>query len=359
MENQKMENLMKDGPKQYDALVIGGGPVRASLADDQLMKLVSHLTKPRPIVYWFDYLASYTLGVVSLWGAIQTSNLWIKAALFVLGVLSFYRTNGFLHEIVHQRNQKFMKIFAPVWNLCTGSLFFLPSNYYLCHIQHHQKQHYGTSSDPQYPNFKDGKPHPLLFVLIQTIVTPLFFAIRSLLIAPISFVVPKFRRFTLSHLSAFADPGFVSRYSEKELKQILISELMHLCIWGSIALAVSTGLLSMELFYMWLAVVVSVYSLNGFRILGEHKYDFGSSDKSLTKDEEFFDSYNYTSIFSEILYTTGLRYHALHHYAPAIPYHNLPKAHRVIMKNVNPSSSYKNANSRSHLINVTRLLFKR
>jgi fatty acid desaturase len=37
----------------------------------------------------------------------------------------------------------------------------------------------------------------------------------------------------------------------------------------------------------------------------------------------------------------GLRYHALHHYFPGIPYHNLPKAYRRVVAHLPVAEDYK------------------
>ena len=51
----------------------------------------------------------------------------------------------------------------------------------------------------------------------------------------------------------------------------------------------------------------------------------------------------------------GLRYHALHHLLPGVPYHNLGEAHRRIASALDAKSLYFSANYRSLIGLVSRL----
>ena len=72
----------------------------------------------------------------------------------------------------------------------------------------------------------------------------------------------------------------------------------------------------------------------------------------------FLNTYNYTKggILIDLLYNTGLRYHALHHYLPQIPYHNLPKAHRILVQNLAPDSLYHSVEAKGHIANIRSLV---
>jgi fatty acid desaturase len=51
----------------------------------------------------------------------------------------------------------------------------------------------------------------------------------------------------------------------------------------------------------------------------------------------------------------GLRYHALHHLFPTLPYHALGEAHRRIVAHVAPSSSYHRANEPTMAVALWKL----
>jgi len=46
-------------------------------------------------------------------------------------------------------------------------------------------------------------------------------------------------------------------------------------------------------------------------------------------------------ILHELLFPVGMRYHALHHMMPGMPYHNLGHAHRRLMAELGPDSPYR------------------
>ena len=48
-----------------------------------------------------------------------------------------------------------------------------------------------------------------------------------------------------------------------------------------------------------------------------------------------------------LLFPVGLRYHALHHLFPALPYHRMGTAHRRLMQNLPPDSPYRAVNHTS------------
>ncbi len=322
----------------------------------EIKELLADYKDPIAWIYWTDYLVFVALGFSTLIYSVLLTNPWLSMLSLLISLLSFYRALGFIHETVHQKNRRFMKRFVPVWNIFSGSLFFVITFYYQCHLHHHSRLHYGTPSDPQYANFIERKPPVLFFLVVQSVLAPVFFAVRALIIAPLSLLVPSTRPFVLRYLSSFAQPGYEARYSRKDERQIARYEIAHLLIWAGIFLAFYLGYIDHRLVLHWLFLLFGVFALNSFRILGEHKYDYGNMDQRRSPQEVFFDSYNYTPLISELLYTTGLRYHALHHLVASIPYHNLPKAHRAIVDKMGSGSAYASVSSTSHLKNVYALL---
>jgi fatty acid desaturase len=55
----------------------------------------------------------------------------------------------------------------------------------------------------------------------------------------------------------------------------------------------------------------------------------------------------------------GLRYHALHHYFPGIPYHNLPAAWKKISVAIPPDAVYHQSRSRGLAYSLFALVTKR
>jgi fatty acid desaturase len=69
------------------------------------------------------------------------------------------------------------------------------------------------------------------------------------------------------------------------------------------------------------------------------------------------DSVNYPkfSIIAEMWGPVGLRFHALHHLFPSLPYHNLGRAHERLMAELPADSAYRQTNSNSLRQSLKRL----
>ena len=98
--------------------------------------------------------------------------------------------------------------------------------------------------------------------------------------------------------------------------------------------------------------------VNQARTLVAHHWD-NEGDK-MTLDEQFLDSVNVPppNLASELWAPVGLRYHALHHLLPRLPYHNLGKAHARLAKALGADSHYHHASEKG-LFEALADLFKR
>jgi fatty acid desaturase len=95
--------------------------------------------------------------------------------------------------------------------------------------------------------------------------------------------------------------------------------------------------------------------VNNIRTLGAHR--FINDGRELTFVEQLLDSVNYPkfSIIAEMWGPVGLRYHALHHLFPSLPYHNLGRAHQRLMAELPADSPYRQTNSDSLRQSLLRL----
>jgi fatty acid desaturase len=66
----------------------------------------------------------------------------------------------------------------------------------------------------------------------------------------------------------------------------------------------------------------------------------------LSVTEQYLDSVNVPppGPLAEIWAPVGLRYHALHHLVPSVPYHALPEVHRQLMATFGNDGNYTKAN---------------
>ena len=81
---------------------------------------------------------------------------------------------------------------------------------------------------------------------------------------------------------------------------------------------------------IWCGVSACAALVNALRTLGAHHYE--STGTPLDREGQLIDSIDtpgawWTGLWAPV----GLRYHALHHYFPGIPYHNLGTAYRRLI----------------------------
>jgi fatty acid desaturase len=100
-----------------------------------------------------------------------------------------------------------------------------------------------------------------------------------------------------------------------------------LALWIAVGAFAVTGHLSPLFFLEWYVVVALISLINTLRTLGAHAYE--SDGEPLSREEQLEDSIDTPGPRWSILWApVGLRFHALHHYFPGIPYHNLAEAYR-------------------------------
>ena len=89
------------------------------------------------------------------------------------------------------------------------------------------------------------------------------------------------------------------------------------------------------------AVLSLTAVLNQLRTLVAHLWE--NEGEAMTVTAQFLDSVNVPppGLAAEIWAPVGLRYHALHHLFPSLPYHNLRTAHRRLMAMLPTDSPYR------------------
>ena len=310
--------------------------------------LVSDLHEPRPIVFWADAIGTAVAGwsAFALGLTAQPLSAGMFAALFV-AVVALYRGVCFIHELTHIRRRA-LPGFETAWNLLFGVPLLLPSFTYMgVHQSHHNLSTYGTKDDPEYLPLARSKRLMMVFGVQSTLLVPVLLAVRFLILAPIGLAWPRFHRWLEVHATSFAmNPEYRRDVSDEMRTKIRRWELTILAVWALPIAAAINGRVPLRFFVVWYGVLAAISFLNTVRVLGAHEYESDGSPRS--RHGQLSDSIDTPGgPWSEIWAPVGLRYHALHHYFPGIPYHNLPAAYKRLVAALPADSLYRESTSPS------------
>jgi fatty acid desaturase len=292
-------------------------------------------------IFWADFLVSAglawtMLGVASLQPVVSAG----FAAAFLVCVLALYRALCFMHELTHLRPNA-LPGFETAWNLLTGVPALMPSLIYTMgvHQSHHRLATYGTEQDPEYMPFAKSHWMTAAFV-VQSVFIPFVLLVRFLLLAPVSLVCPPLRRVLAERASALTMHGKYRRDAAPELlRSMTVWESAITGVWGAAILLAVRGVLPWRLFAVWYGAMAVTALVNILRTLGAHHYE--SEGDPLDRTGQLLDSVDTPGAWwTELWAPVGLRYHALHHYFPGIPYHNLPEAHRRLVAALPSDAAY-------------------
>jgi fatty acid desaturase len=331
---------------------------RADPVPGALRVWVSELSHRKMWIYWADFLASLSAGYLAFLLFPLARPFTLRAALtFTVAVFALYRAVIFTHEIAHMPGKDFFA-FRFTWNLICGVPLLVPSFLYEMHYQHHSRLTYGSAEDGEYLSFaRLPRRTTVLYVLSSSLALPVLVA-RFLVLAPLRWIYPPLNRFVLTRASALAIDG---EY-ERPLKQgptprpWVLQETA--CFAWCVLIGVLTlrGSISAGRLLEAAAVVTAIVLVNSLRTLGAHRYCGAGEPMSFA--EQVRDSNDFPSILAELWAPVGLRYHAMHHLFPQLPYHALPEARRRILAWSGPHNPIRES-ARSSLFSVLRELMRK
>jgi fatty acid desaturase len=335
---------------------------RASVPEFSLAQarhIVRDLFTPRPMVYWADFLLSAVGGMIcfSLVRRRLEPFSIEQGIVFVICCLLFYRATLFTHEMTHLRANSFRN-FRIAWNLLCGIPFLMPSFTYYSHVEHHMRKHFGTDHDGEYLPLGTQSPWNIAWYLCQPFWLPIAALIRFMLLTPLTWISPQIHTWALKHASSMImDPTYIRPLPTR--KVLLIFRLQEvLCfMWCvGVATAMYLGIVPPVGFLVTAyAVSVVILFMNALRTLGAHRYT--NDEGQMTFVEQMLDSINYPRhpFLSALWAPVGLRFHALHHLFPSLPYHNLAKAHDRLMAKLPADSPYRLTESPSLFASLREL----
>jgi fatty acid desaturase len=316
----------------------------------QAHALVSDLLRPRPAIYYADLLASAAVG----WGGLVLAAwAWPRpwaALAFLAAVVALYRAGIFIHEITHIRPGT-VPGFVLAWNALVGVPLLLPSLTYVgVHGVHHAKAHYGTSRDPEYLVVDGWPAWKLALWVLHAGLLPLALALRFLVLAPLSLLHPRLRGVVWARASSLSVNPAWARPPPPAAQRAPFALQEAACFAWALALALLAwrGVVAPRYLVTAALGAGAVGVVNQLRTAAAHRFRHRGDD-AMTFEEQFLDSVNVpgTPILTELWAPVGLRYHALHHLLPGLPYHNLGVAHRRLVAKLPPGAAYHRANEPS------------
>jgi fatty acid desaturase len=319
---------------------------KATIPDDAaLLRAAATLTRdlnaPNPAIYWADFLGSALIGYAGLALAIGATG-WMQALGAVVAVLALYRAGSFIHEVTHIK-QSALPGFRTAWNLIIGVPLLVPSFMYEgVHNLHHARTRYGTVDDPEYLPLALMGPGKLVLFVVVAVLAPFALLLRFGVLAPLSLVLPPLRRMLVEQFSALTiNPEFRRAAPEGDFARHWRLWEVLASLWAMALLAgVATGVLAWQGLAIAIAIASATTLLNQVRTLVAHLWENEGDAISVTA--QYLDSVNVPppALLPALWAPVGLRYHALHHLVPSVPYHNLGEAHRRLTATLPAESPY-------------------
>ncbi len=330
------------------------------IADDRAMlkaaaELTRELTAPNAAIYWTDLLVSAAVGYAALAGAVLLGG-WLAVMAGAVAVLAFYRAMSMIHELTHVKHAS-LPGFRLGWNALIGVPMMIPGFMYEgVHQLHHARTRYGTSEDPEYLPLALMKPWTLPVFILVSALAPIALIVRYAVLSPLSLVSPKLRAVVVERYSSLSiNPTFRRRAPSGEERTRWHRLETVTALWALTFVALAVFVMPFRTTLIILGVAAAVAILNQVRTLVAHLWE--NEGETLTVTAQYLDTVNVPppALLPVLWAPVGLRYHALHHLLPGVPYHNLAEAHRRLSAALDAESPYHRASYAGLPGLVTRL----
>ncbi|MGH0037166.1 MAG: fatty acid desaturase family protein [Myxococcota bacterium] len=323
-----------------------GAAVRPSLAfePNAIRQRFPSAFEPRRALYWADLLGSTAVGWSAFWlalGATTAAEQWGLAALSVLALL---RAAMFVHEVAHLKRGA-VPGFELAWNALVGLPLLLPSLVYAgSHSDHHRRAAFGTEYDPEYAPIAHWSHLRLVRFVLGVALMPVFLPLRWGLLGPASYLLPRFRRAVVERSSTLVINADYRRPAPEKRRDVWRWRLQEGACAGVVWLAFAAwleGLLPTAALVQWYGVAAGILALNQVRTLAAHGYE--NEGEQVDALDQVLDSFNLDGVplLTALVAPVGLRYHALHHFLPTVPYHSLGALHRALCRELPRDAEYR------------------
>ncbi|WP_293901744.1 fatty acid desaturase [Phenylobacterium sp.] len=324
----------------------------------QANELARDLARANPRVYWADLLVTAAVTWLSLFVATASPSAGWAVLAGVVCVLSLYRGISFIHELTHLRRDD-VPGFHFAWNVLIGVPFLTPSLLYEgVHILHHAKDRYGTARDPEYHPLARRPPHELAAFLGIALLAPAGVVLRFAVLAPLSFLFPPLRRLVIAKTSGMViNLGFSREDFQRARSTPWLAQEVGAWLWSWAVIALTIqGVIPVRALVIAAVIFGLMTFLNQLRTAVAHAWE--NDGEPMAVLDQFLDTVNVPppAMLPFLWAPVGLRYHALHHLMPRLPYHNLGTAHRRLVEALPADHAYRQVEQRELFPALGRLL---
>ncbi|WP_417790213.1 fatty acid desaturase family protein [Terasakiella pusilla] len=322
-------------------------------------RLIKEFETPNPWIYWLDLVGTIVLFWSSLFLSFTYDDFLLKCVFELISIFSLYRGMLFVHEITHLKKNTVPGL-SIFWNCALGIPLLMPSYIFESHHDHHARERYATDQDPEYDFYTTSPISVLLLYLSSGLYMPFVLIVRQSILVPLSYFIRPVRTFLDEQGSGATIHNRYRRRKPTNKTKLLtwrcVEALSALSCLSWIGLTIA-GWIPWPFFAHLLVAAIFAFTLNNFRAVTSHRF-------ALTKgpydfDKQVSDSLNFDQgkLWVHLWAPVGMRYHALHHLFPNLPYHNLTKAHQKLLRELPSHSPYRNVNQAHYWGAFKQLLY--
>jgi fatty acid desaturase len=197
--------------------------------------------------------------------------------------------------------------------------------------------------DGEYLALGAGPVRRIVFYFLQVHLLPAVAIFRFLVLTPLSFLHPRLRRLVLERASSLViNPKYRRTLPTDERRGSWIALewaiFLELAVFFALLLS---GKLAWSVFVELYVLGMAASGLNWVRTIAAHGYRNTGSKMTFIGQIEDSITIEGHPLLTGLLFPVGLRYHALHHLLPSLPYHSLGIAHRRLMAQLPADSPYR------------------